>query len=278
MIDTPVSPDQGDGFVVLIDGARFLPSSATITKATATVWSAGGRQLSGAIEGVALPDGEDAASPCYWVQGAVGQGAERFEDPTATIMLQVWLETGHCCVRAGCAPPCGCCPALGPRARRILRVGPREQRTPRRVATFARAHIGQRRTQGAPQSSPTPQPPTLRRAHTRVSALPCLASPPLPAVTRAVCAPAGPHHRPLQPVPGCGGLCAAAGVPRPPGGQPAHQPQHQGLRPQPGAALPQHGRSTAPARPRRAPRFCRAVSWTLVPRCGGGGGGGVEDR
>lgn len=76
---------------MLIDGARFLPSNTTITKASAAVYSSTGRQLSARIEGVALPDGGDGGSPSFQAQGIVGLGAERFDDPTATVMLQVGL-------------------------------------------------------------------------------------------------------------------------------------------------------------------------------------------
>jgi len=75
---------------VLVDGARFLPGSVTVTKVQAVVWSSAGQQLSGVIEGVALPEGGDCLSPGYAAQGAVGAGGyERFDDPTATVMFQV---------------------------------------------------------------------------------------------------------------------------------------------------------------------------------------------
>ncbi len=45
----PYTP--GDGFAVIVDGARFLPTSATITRVQAAVWSSGGRQLSGGRAG-----------------------------------------------------------------------------------------------------------------------------------------------------------------------------------------------------------------------------------
>eukprot|EP00878_Enallax_costatus_P034475 GHUV01038227.1.p1 GENE.GHUV01038227.1~~GHUV01038227.1.p1 ORF type:complete len:320 (+),score=114.50 GHUV01038227.1:447-1406(+) len=84
----PYTP--GDGFVVTVDGGRFLPCSVTITKVIGSVWSSNGALLAGPFEGVALPD-SDVHNPSYSCTATLGssQNGTRFEDPTATLMLQV---------------------------------------------------------------------------------------------------------------------------------------------------------------------------------------------
>jgi hypothetical protein len=98
---------------VLIDGARFLPTGVTITKATATVYSSSGAPLSSAIEGVALPEGPDAGSPAFAAAGVVGAaGGGAWEDPTATIMFQVGGDGGGGRCRVGCVAFCRDCKLL----------------------------------------------------------------------------------------------------------------------------------------------------------------------
>lgn len=81
---------------MLIDGARFLPSNATVTKVVASLHSSTGRLLAPPLEGVALPDG-DAACPTYVAQGAYGAGPGGFDDATATLLFQVRRDRRNCC-------------------------------------------------------------------------------------------------------------------------------------------------------------------------------------
>lgn len=78
----------GDGFVVIIDGARFLPCNVTISRVVAAVFNNKGAMLSDTFDGVALPE-SDALSPRYRAQAILGMGAERFDDSTATVVFQV---------------------------------------------------------------------------------------------------------------------------------------------------------------------------------------------
>jgi hypothetical protein len=85
---------------VLIDGARFLPASTTISRVVASVWSNSGALLAGSFEGVAQPS-SDALSPMYMCKALVdaSQNNSNFDDPTATLLLQVLVQ--H-------KPPCIC--------------------------------------------------------------------------------------------------------------------------------------------------------------------------
>lgn len=73
--------------------ASLCSCSVTITKVIGSVWSSNGALLSGPFEGVALPD-SDVYNPSYSCTATLGsnQNGTRFEDPTATLMLQVMLE------------------------------------------------------------------------------------------------------------------------------------------------------------------------------------------
>ncbi len=48
----PFSP--GDGFVVAVDGARFLPACVTLSRVVGAVWSSSGNTLSDYFEGDAI--------------------------------------------------------------------------------------------------------------------------------------------------------------------------------------------------------------------------------
>lgn len=92
------APDQphtsllltGDGIVVVIDGARFLPASTTITRVLASVWSSSGALLAGPYEGVSQPN-SDARWPAYNCKLTLDavQNGSSFDDPTATLLMQV---------------------------------------------------------------------------------------------------------------------------------------------------------------------------------------------
>jgi hypothetical protein len=86
---------SGDGLVVVVDAARFLPSSVTISRVLGSVWSSSGALLAGPFEGVAQPD-SDALNPRYACSATLGvqHNKTRFEDATATLMLQV--SQGRC--------------------------------------------------------------------------------------------------------------------------------------------------------------------------------------
>jgi hypothetical protein len=81
---------SGDGLVVVVDAGRFLPSSVTISRVLGSVWSSSGALLAGPFEGVAQPD-SDALNPRYSCSATLGvqHNNTRFEDATATLMLQV---------------------------------------------------------------------------------------------------------------------------------------------------------------------------------------------
>jgi hypothetical protein len=83
----PYSP--GDGFVLLIDGARFLPDSTTISRVTGVVMSRGNKLLAGPFQGTCAPDG-DALCPRYTITALLGSSSNgtQLEDPTATLQLQ----------------------------------------------------------------------------------------------------------------------------------------------------------------------------------------------
>ncbi|WIA19544.1 hypothetical protein OEZ85_004153 [Tetradesmus obliquus] len=84
----PYTP--GDGLVVVVDAARFLPASVTISRVLGSVWSSSGALLAGPWEGVAQPD-SDALNPRYACSATLGvqHNNTRLEDATATLMLQV---------------------------------------------------------------------------------------------------------------------------------------------------------------------------------------------
>jgi len=79
----------GEGCVLLVDSGRFLPASVTISKVVASVWSSEKRQLTpGYYEAVAAPD-SNCYCPRYALQAALGQGSERFDHSTATVLFAV---------------------------------------------------------------------------------------------------------------------------------------------------------------------------------------------
>lgn len=68
----------------------LVSCSTTISKVIGSVWSSNGSLLAGPFEGVAQPD-SDTLNPAYMCTATLGssQNGTRFEDPTATLMLQV---------------------------------------------------------------------------------------------------------------------------------------------------------------------------------------------
>lgn len=74
----------------IVDGARFLPACTTISRVVASVWSSGGALLAGPFEGVAQPH-SNTLSPTYMCKATldVAQNNSSFDDPTATLLLQV---------------------------------------------------------------------------------------------------------------------------------------------------------------------------------------------
>ncbi|KAG1676617.1 hypothetical protein FOA52_008746 [Chlamydomonas sp. UWO 241] len=86
----PLDPfTPGEGCVLMVDGARFLPANVTISKVVASVWSSDKRQLTpGYYESVASPE-SNAYCPKYSLQTTLGQGAERFDQSTATVLFVV---------------------------------------------------------------------------------------------------------------------------------------------------------------------------------------------
>lgn len=86
----PNPEHTGDGIVVVVDGARFLPACTTISRVVASVWSSSGMLLVGPWEGPAQPS-SDARSPAFMCKASldVAQANTSFDDPTATLLLQV---------------------------------------------------------------------------------------------------------------------------------------------------------------------------------------------
>lgn len=80
----------GDGIVVVVDGARFLPACTTISRILVSLWSSGGQLLAGPYEGVSQP-GSDALAPVYGCKATLdaAQSSSSFDDPTATLLFQV---------------------------------------------------------------------------------------------------------------------------------------------------------------------------------------------
>lgn len=77
-------------------------------------WSVSGQLLSDYFEGVPVPE-SDALSPKFAVNATVGQGNDRFDDSTATLMFEVRASShlkqlGRCawfwcsCRWCGCQP------------------------------------------------------------------------------------------------------------------------------------------------------------------------------
>ena len=85
----PFTP--GEGFVLAVDGARFLPASITISKVTARVFASDRKQLvQQTFEAVASPD-SDTHSPNYLLQASIGQGRDsQFDNATATLLFAVY--------------------------------------------------------------------------------------------------------------------------------------------------------------------------------------------
>jgi hypothetical protein len=75
---------------VVVDGARFLPVSTTISRVVVSAWSSSGALLAGSCEAVARP-ATDSRFPTYSCNVALdaAHNASCFEDPTATLVLQV---------------------------------------------------------------------------------------------------------------------------------------------------------------------------------------------
>lgn len=84
----PFTP--GEGFVLLVDGARFLPANITISKVTARIFSSDRKLLvQQMFEAVATPD-SDAHAPKYLLQASIGQGRDsQFDNATATLLFAV---------------------------------------------------------------------------------------------------------------------------------------------------------------------------------------------
>lgn len=77
--------------VVLVDGARFLPACTTVSRVVGSVWSSSGLLLAGPFEGVSQPASE-ARCPAFMAKALLdaAQAGSSFDDPTATLLLQVW--------------------------------------------------------------------------------------------------------------------------------------------------------------------------------------------
>ena len=87
----------GDGLVVLVDAARFLPCDVTVSKVVCSVWSSRGKKLESSFEGVCMPD-SDAFSPRFAARATLGLSHSKWEDCTATLVLQV---CAGCCLVVG---------------------------------------------------------------------------------------------------------------------------------------------------------------------------------
>lgn len=83
-------PHAGDGMVVVVDGARFLLACTTISRVVGSVWSSSGALLAGPFEGVSQPASE-ARCPAFSAKALLdaAQAGSSFDDPTATLLLQV---------------------------------------------------------------------------------------------------------------------------------------------------------------------------------------------
>lgn len=73
---------------MLVDGARFLPHNVTITKVVCTIYSKDKVQLIMPFESVALPESE-MLNPRFGSHTILAQGTEKFDDATATLVMQV---------------------------------------------------------------------------------------------------------------------------------------------------------------------------------------------
>ncbi|KAL0028702.1 hypothetical protein WJX79_000762 [Trebouxia sp. C0005] len=78
----------GAGFMLMVDGARFLPGNVTVSKVVGSVWSYDRQLLCSPFEALCSLDG-DTLAPTYNCQVVLGAGAEQFNDPTATLLLQI---------------------------------------------------------------------------------------------------------------------------------------------------------------------------------------------
>ncbi|DBA83915.1 TPA: hypothetical protein ACH3X1_006417 [Trebouxia sp. C0004] len=78
----------GVGFMLMVDGARFLPGNVTVSKVVGSVWSYDRQLLCSPFEALCSLDG-DTLAPTYNCQVVLGAGAEQFNDPTATLLLQI---------------------------------------------------------------------------------------------------------------------------------------------------------------------------------------------
>ncbi|GLI63028.1 hypothetical protein VaNZ11_005888, partial [Volvox africanus] len=79
----------GDGFVICLDGARFLPANVTITKVTVSIWGSNRQPLgSGGFYGISWPD-SDAMNPRFSKSATLGMGSDKFDDSTATLLFKV---------------------------------------------------------------------------------------------------------------------------------------------------------------------------------------------
>eukprot|EP00198_Chlamydomonas_reinhardtii_P007219 XP_001696555.1 predicted protein [Chlamydomonas reinhardtii] len=65
----PYTP--GDGFVVCVDGGRFLPANVTVTKVTLSIWNCDRRPLGvGGFYGISWPDSDSLNPRCTSCRGA----------------------------------------------------------------------------------------------------------------------------------------------------------------------------------------------------------------
>ncbi|KAK9815471.1 hypothetical protein WJX72_004235 [[Myrmecia] bisecta] len=78
----------GEGFMLMIDSARYLPGNVTVSKVTGSVWSCDRQLLCAPFEALCTLD-SDAYLPSYNCQISLGSGPDRFDDPTATLLLQI---------------------------------------------------------------------------------------------------------------------------------------------------------------------------------------------
>jgi hypothetical protein len=85
----------------MLDGARFLPASTTISRALLAVVSSSGALLAGPFEAVARPD-SDAQFPSYGLATPLDSphSGSTFGDPTALLLMQV--RRGVCARHAQC--------------------------------------------------------------------------------------------------------------------------------------------------------------------------------
>ncbi|KAF5840442.1 hypothetical protein DUNSADRAFT_16675, partial [Dunaliella salina] len=82
----PFTP--GEGFVVLLDGARFLPASSTLTRVMGQAYSSDRQPLGSSFEAFSTPE-SSAYSPRFGTQATLAVGGDKFDNPTATLLFTV---------------------------------------------------------------------------------------------------------------------------------------------------------------------------------------------